>query len=281
MADGTKKTGSALPSSGLIVAALAVVSALFFARDQPFVDSRPSAAQSQQDQATADQDVEARLWQDPFHAVNTALERKDKGDVAAELRRLFSLDQSAPDPHEHDLLAAIDRHANEKTLVLGVMFSGASYATDAEFRRRTRYAVLAGLNVAGFKASDPEHLGYFKPPPDKNPPQTGPCYTRLRPPYELPSAIPYEWFEKNAIGLHEKSKYKRVAVLYLDEDIISREQESKCIHQASNLSSLISILNKTSNPAVNISFIGPAFSSTLSNFIKLNKNITDTRSLGV
>ena len=46
-------------------------------------------------------------------------------------------------------------------LVLGVMMSDAPYAEDSEHRRRTRYAVLAGLERKGFAPKDARHLTYF------------------------------------------------------------------------------------------------------------------------
>ncbi len=45
------------------------------------------------------------------------------------------------------------------------MLGGGPYSDSVESRRRTRYAVLAGLNVSGYAPVDNEHLGYFIPPP--------------------------------------------------------------------------------------------------------------------
>lgn len=57
---------------------------------------------------------------------------------------------------------------DKETLVLGVTASGAPFSEDAEQRRRTRYAVLAGLERAGFVPRDARRIGYFwwtKPSP--------------------------------------------------------------------------------------------------------------------
>jgi hypothetical protein len=44
-----------------------------------------------------------------------------------------------------------------------VSVSGAPYSEDQENRRRTRYAVLAGLAAEGFIPDDPEHIGFYWP----------------------------------------------------------------------------------------------------------------------
>jgi hypothetical protein len=51
----------------------------------------------------------------------------------------------------------------EPTLALVVSVSGAPYSEDQENRRRTRYAVLAGLAAEGFIPDDPEHIGFYWP----------------------------------------------------------------------------------------------------------------------
>jgi hypothetical protein len=45
--------------------------------------------------------------------------------------------------------------------VIGVTVSGAPYFEEAEQRRRTRYAVLAGLERARFVPRDARHIDYF------------------------------------------------------------------------------------------------------------------------
>src|SRR6202040_521739 len=68
-----------------------------------------------------------------------------------------------------------------KTLVLGITVPGAPYPEDVERRRRTRYAVLAGLERAGFAPKDRRHIGYFVWPP---PPAAAPFLSAW--PTELP-----------------------------------------------------------------------------------------------
>jgi hypothetical protein len=45
--------------------------------------------------------------------------------------------------------------------VLGITVPGAPYPEDVERRRRTRYAVLAGLKQSGFAPEDRRHIHYF------------------------------------------------------------------------------------------------------------------------
>ena len=104
------------------------------------------------------------MWQDPFAAVQNIFEKTNKQD-------LQDWCEGAPDREEpcRGPLTAVDTGT---TRVLSVLVPGAPYPEDAERRRRTRYAVLAGPEGAGFKPEDRRHLGYFlwenytwEPPP--------------------------------------------------------------------------------------------------------------------
>ncbi len=53
---------------------------------------------------------------------------------------------------------------SKNIMVLQVMLSGGPYVEDAETRRRSRYAVLSALGVAGYVPWDAEHIGYFEVP---------------------------------------------------------------------------------------------------------------------
>jgi hypothetical protein len=234
-----------LASGTIIVAGLAVAGSLFVAHDVPLQGSRPAMSESQFHQSATSQDIEARLWQDPFAAVAKVIETAEKArsskpencsnDLAgATLAELPS--------HCKPPLAEKDPLALGTTQVIGVTMPGAPYAEDGEVRRRTRYAVSSSLERAGFVPEDEHHLGYFRPQ-DQNP--------------RLPEVVPYEWFTNSRA---DRLVTHHVLVLWLNEDAL-RDQP---LHK---LSSLVTILRQEkdspSQRDVPVRIVGPYSSDIL------------------
>jgi hypothetical protein len=159
MADD-KQSGSW--GGSVIVVAFAAVSALYVAWQRPpLVSSRPNDIQYDTYKISTYQDIDARLWQDPFNAVTRDLQRR------------------ATDFPDGDHAITTRFPGNCNTLALGVTLPGAPYPEAAETRRRLRYAVLAALRTEDYAPADEEHMGYFrtneKPPvPPKTQPPTQP-----------------------------------------------------------------------------------------------------------
>src|SRR5208283_2467134 len=149
MADDNKP-GSNLANSGIIVAALAAMGVYYFHREAPLVDLRPADPISQEQ--AAPQTIDARLWQDPFAAVEKSRDKSEQRDLEKQC-------QQNPSGNNHCLAPLVEDGI--ETLILGVTVSGAPYQEDAEQRRRTRYAVLAGLERAGFVPRDARHIDFF------------------------------------------------------------------------------------------------------------------------
>jgi hypothetical protein len=135
--------------SGFIVLAFAAVSALYVAHQKPpLVSTRPSNIESQLDDLRGlRQDIDARLWQDPFGAVERGIASKRKSDQ----------------PGNSGGHALQGFGCPKDTLVLGVTLPGAPYPEVAETRRRLRYAVLSALHVAGYAPADEKHIGDWQP----------------------------------------------------------------------------------------------------------------------
>ena len=105
--------------------------------------------------------VEARLWEDPFSALNryrAKLKELCAGDVGPNgVRRT--------DPRcargERDTAAFRQdfEPGAENLTVIAAMLPGAAFIGVEEARRRVRYAVLAGLNAEGYVPDDSEHMG--------------------------------------------------------------------------------------------------------------------------
>jgi hypothetical protein len=165
---------------GLIMAAVGV----FTYNQRPFQDARPVESRTPIYRHTpaADQDVEARLWEDPLAAVAVAREadeRKARSDQqacfdawAVSSRRKIPLPaecyldvDKAPTEQRHSLeslhqvLSGSGKDAR-RIPVLGAFVSGAPYADDMETRRRTRYAILSGLYRSFYAPVNHEHIGY-------------------------------------------------------------------------------------------------------------------------
>jgi hypothetical protein len=149
MADDNKP-GTNLASGGVVVAALAALGIYYFHHEAPLVDLRP-VDPSIYEQA-APQTIDARLWQDPLAAVEKSRNKSDQGEREKQC-------QENPRANNHCNPPSVEKGA--ETLVLVVTVSGAPYQEDAEERRRARYAVLAGLERAGFVPKDARHIDYF------------------------------------------------------------------------------------------------------------------------
>lgn len=98
------------------------------------------------------QDVNARLWEDPFAAVNRVT--RDKQAEGGRAARTLET-----------VCAHLRARAGNRTgrlLVLGAMVSSAPYADGEEHRRRTRYAVQSALALGQYVPENADSLGYFR-----------------------------------------------------------------------------------------------------------------------
>src|ERR1700722_9317911 len=170
------------PSTWIAVVIAAM--GIFALKQYPFQDPRPPDlwVPEYSHTATEDQDVEARLWQDPLGAVETArkvddaqaalAQDKNSGEpletsvcskVLAESSALkLSLQRVSGVHSARHLCESIAKKPIEASsvLMIGAIVSGAPYAADIETRRRARYAVLAGLYRSGYMPLNNQHVGY-------------------------------------------------------------------------------------------------------------------------
>jgi hypothetical protein len=94
-------------------------------------------------QNSGPQGFESRLWEDPLRVDRRPA---DKGPDPLNL--------SAFTNAIHTMVGT-----NTHLVTLAVMVGGGHYAEDREHRVRTRYAVVSGLLVSGYKPDDAEHIG--------------------------------------------------------------------------------------------------------------------------
>ena len=251
MAD-EKQSGSW--GGSFVVVAFAAVSALYVGWQRPpLVSSRPNDVQYDAYKISADQDIDARLWQDPLNAVTQDLQQRQEAGLA---------DKERNDAHS----IATRFRDNCNTLALGVTLPGGPYPEAAETRRRLRYAVLAALHTEDYAPADEKHIGYFRTheetpktqPPTQPKPQppvtaqtaaTGSLIDYQLPPTDtkattdndgtghsgatssndgngaaapLPPIIPYERFDRYAAhGCADAEPQQHIVVMWLDEDFLT------------------------------------------------------------
>ncbi len=279
--------GNSIPWGSLAVVAAFVSSTLLV--QHAFQPLRPSEKGSALPQVGAELEVEARLWEDPFMASrrfeSERIARCDK--LAASQRNLPAppggLTPEATDrPKDCDtahlvrrrdpasLISNLDHqgdHDLADALVMLVMVPGNAFVGAEEGRRRTRYAVLAGLQAQGYVPDDAEHFGLLEArrllPVSAH---TEPWMLRL--PYEMLSQRPaLRGAAANAVGA---GSYKRVAVLWVDETALP---QPKLDAMAAVLGTLMKrpagwpdMLQRSSGPVVNLphlALIGPSSSDGL------------------
>ncbi len=183
------------------VIALILAATGVFIIDQPLKSFRPLQPTEKPPLVTAE--IEARLWEDPIAAVRKRINEITRQTVAGgiQLRDFYSLCEE-PGAVSQAIRTCLDGQS-KKLLILPVMLSAGYTADDHETRLRTRYAVLAALESAGYTPSHPDSLRFAWIP-------SWPENTTISKPVEaqegvLPSTpsnarmqgrgliIPYEW----------------------------------------------------------------------------------------
>ena len=216
--------------------------------------ARPSDPERAKFEATSEQDVEARLWQDPIAAVEAQIE----ADAARAARRGAAEAVQVGDKHNAERVR--DRIKNvllggkgKRVIVLAVSVPGGSYAQDAETRRRWRFAVVSALGFQGYLPEQGSALGYF--PLKAKPWGSALGYFYLEPLDPLILVVPYEWFKPD-----QSPSGSNVLVLWVNDDKISANPQGY-------LKNLFSALAVDSNHLEKL-FIGPASSEMLGRIIE-------------
>jgi hypothetical protein len=192
------------------------------------------------------QDVDARLWQDPFGAVAKAREQRNAAGAPARVEAApgKGLRPGGRKGYSHQpktLQAVIAEQVSDAPVelerplsILGVMVFGDATVGADEYRRRTRYAVLSALMSASYAPDDPEHIGYV----------------RLKAKTGRPHIVPYEWFHSGG---------RRLLILWLDENALM--QRPAVVEERGPLARLSKLMDEILGPYRNqarLDFIGPA-----------------------
>ena len=189
-----------LLANALSVLAVLLTASGILVSNLPLESKRPAGSEQARITPAARQDVEARLWQDPFAVTQRGV---------AETRKLRCKAAKADRAHHPITLSNLIRRRvkHEAVTVLPVMVPGGPYFENGESRRRARYAVVTALLHSGWEPVDEEKIGYiwtFESCIDD--PWLG----------GAPEMLPWEWY-------HRRSPEGRegVLVLWVDDDVIS------------------------------------------------------------
>ena len=146
--------------------------------------------------ATSQQDVEARLWQDPFAAVEKHRKSSEQAVTLPKNTLMMLFAPTSPNTssasHRLEKLKKKIEPLNNVTVVAVSVFGG-SYAEDAESRRRSRFAVVSALGFHRYHPENADAIGYF----------------HATKPYD--DDVPYEWFDKDNTS-------RSVLVLWLKDE---------------------------------------------------------------
>ena len=271
-----QKEGQAGPTSAVIAVLLLFVGAVLV-HQLPFLDSRPTSTDKIATRAADRQDVDARLWQDPF--------------TAAELHQQAVWRAGGPSVWPHaDPGTAVALKGERVNLLLVPVFGG-PYVEEAESRRRLRYATLAGLNVSGFTPDASDRIGYFEFGDDlaqagdrpgaegQSGAERGTPRREVRP----PAIVPFEWFsraEKRTEKGNEVDDKYRLLVMWVNEATLRRTPLAKMatLVRASLRDDGSVWAGPRLPPKLHVSILGPMSSDTLSRMIDEAVSVTRTRS---
>ena len=248
---GTDRDGSGV-SVRVVVAALVVLGGVLYVQQRPYVGLRPPVTEPQQANSVDFQDVDARLWEDPYTAIT-----RHRGEKSRPTAGPF-------DPHTPGWLGCqivgyqlgAERRGWKPPVVLGVMVFGGPHLERVEHRRRMRYAVLAGLNASGFEPHVEDHIGYVDFHVD------WPTTSEVLKPLPVDMVVPFEW-------LHSATPGKTggdLLLLWLDEIAL----------RSRPLGSLNELVGRLTAPCpekqvttkASFAVLGPAASTTLARMVR-------------
>lgn len=141
--------GISLPAMGFAIV-IFFASTVFLA-PRGFDSLRPAEVQS-----AKPLELEAHLWEDPLAALRRHVEKLGKQC------EVLAADRSCPDSAFVDVDHVRSRYKDTKDLTLIAALVPGSLLGGEEARRRTRFAVLSGLSVAGFAPENSETLSAFR-----------------------------------------------------------------------------------------------------------------------
>ena len=270
---------SSLLSPNTIMAIVTLVGG-FFLVSHKLSSQRPARPLSEGTQPLGTQNIESRLWEDPFAAWDKlSAEQRNERTVAG----LTQLSDAISRRESADLKSNV--------LILGVMVSGQPYAEDRESRVRSRYAVGAGLASGGYNPVVADHIGLVASPwpsstelehwetspkailaitGTNSDAMPGACTAaettklQLRVPFEEYEPREFSaWDEYSKRPIDSTIRYSRVFLLWLDEEYFDDEPGARLALFKNALEQ-----SGLAETHVEWAIVGPRYSSTLAALLK-------------
>ena len=286
--DDDQKGGKTSVVSIPILLLISALAGSLFLGPSPLITSRPEGTKRNMSGTLGTQDVEARLWQDPFEALELAgvtASRAQNVDIVVRESPKLTLKGTVSIPYDHDIKQLtrqievryqgwnpeetgyddINIPLSKQVQVILAMVSGGPYAEDVESRIRSRVAFMAALGTAGYRSEDENQIGYVtsnwpvQVVRDQSDFLTPEGWSRL--------VVPYEWFTRrihhaDSAGWVEP-KSNHVLVLWLRDDMFGEEPLYR-------LNELVGYFRRgEAENRCDLSVLGPRTSTTLRAFFSL------------
>jgi hypothetical protein len=181
----------------------------------PLESARPSDVERVKFVPIGEQNVEARLWQDPFAAIEKHEERFTQTAVQQQTEIISQAAALKSEKLSGDVRGyRID--GNVKVLAVSVF--GGSFAEAAESRRRTRFAVVSALGFHGYSPKNSDAIGYFRLDQGRSDSES----ENIAIDHQVKQiTIPFEWFEKS------NQPTSKVLLLWLNESLWLQESKDE------------------------------------------------------
>ncbi|QPJ62261.1 MAG: hypothetical protein G3M70_10410 [Candidatus Nitronauta litoralis] len=239
-----------------------------FQTSSPLKASRPSNNFEIKNNYSQLEEIDSRLWEDPFAAIER-LKKRNKDDLKVLASEKFLITETGD--HEIEVNATLKETAKDffyktdemlrvkllngtifddnfdRLLVLGVLFPEGKYFEDTETRRRRRYAILSAMGEEGYTPNNPKKIGILPYKTNNN--------TRS----EL---IPFEGLKKGN---------DQVLIFWLNESFFNSikfpdSAEPKPLRSIIDFMDFLA--NDPENTKVVFKIIGPTSSDSLKNILK-------------
>ena len=265
MGDGDTRN-LAGPASGLLLIAALVAGWLWL--PAPMRSFRPEAPAAHATATAEDEDVPARLWEDPFSAVERGrkADQADTGD-AGDRHRVLGRGGLSDQLHRRLGGATGGSYPTPEMTVLAVMVEGGWYAEQVEERRKQRYAVVSALGLRGFVPESADRIGVTTVVLGEDTQDDATSGRALE--------VPFEWFERDLDPEVDVAGPDSVLVLWLEEGRC-RTSPSGSVRPLGGLEHLIDRLldrrEDLESGHVQLVVLGPATSTTLLALIRAQKD---------